>query len=86
MERSGALVAASVNIVFGMLVAWVLALKPDGNYGKGRYVLRITAPKLKAELAEKYPGTKFVKPGLLMQGQPLVDFLKDCDVAVIGRL
>jgi len=28
----------------------VLALKPEGNYGKGRYVLRITAPKLKAEL------------------------------------
>ena len=28
----------------------VLALKPSGNYGKGRYVLRVTAPKLKAEL------------------------------------
>ena len=28
----------------------VLAMKPSGNYGKGRYVLRITAPKLKAEL------------------------------------
>jgi predicted regulator of Ras-like GTPase activity (Roadblock/LC7/MglB family) len=28
----------------------VLALKPEGNYGKGRYVLRITAPKLRAEL------------------------------------
>jgi predicted regulator of Ras-like GTPase activity (Roadblock/LC7/MglB family) len=28
----------------------VLALKPEGNYGKGRYVLRVTAPKLKAEL------------------------------------
>ena len=28
----------------------VLALKPEGNHGKGRYVLRITAPKLKAEL------------------------------------
>ena len=28
----------------------VLALKPDGNYGKGRYVLRITAPRVKAEL------------------------------------
>lgn len=27
----------------------VLALKPDGNYGKGRYVLRVTAPRLKAE-------------------------------------
>jgi predicted regulator of Ras-like GTPase activity (Roadblock/LC7/MglB family) len=28
----------------------VLALRPNGNYGKGRYVLRITAPKLKSEL------------------------------------
>ena len=28
----------------------VLALKPEGNYGKGRYVLRITAPKVRAEL------------------------------------
>src|SRR5205823_5580274 len=28
----------------------VLALKPEGNYGKGRYVLRVTVPKLKAEL------------------------------------
>jgi predicted regulator of Ras-like GTPase activity (Roadblock/LC7/MglB family) len=28
----------------------VLALKPDGNYGKGRYVLRITAPKIRSEL------------------------------------
>lgn len=29
----------------------VLALTPDGNYGKGRYALRIAAPKLAAELA-----------------------------------
>jgi predicted regulator of Ras-like GTPase activity (Roadblock/LC7/MglB family) len=28
----------------------VLALKPEGNYGKGRYVLRVTAPKIRAEL------------------------------------
>ena len=28
----------------------VLALRAEGNYGKGRYVLRITAPKVKAEL------------------------------------
>ncbi|MFL5321394.1 MAG: roadblock/LC7 domain-containing protein [Myxococcaceae bacterium] len=28
----------------------VLALKPEGNYGKGRYVLRVTAPKIQAEL------------------------------------
>ena len=28
----------------------VLAMRPEGNYGKGRYVLRVTAPKVKAEL------------------------------------
>jgi predicted regulator of Ras-like GTPase activity (Roadblock/LC7/MglB family) len=28
----------------------ILAMKPEGNFGKGRYVLRITAPKVKAEL------------------------------------
>src|SRR4051794_11070059 len=28
----------------------VLAMHADGNYGKGRYMLRITAPKVKAEL------------------------------------
>lgn len=28
----------------------VLGLKPTGNYGKARYVLRITAPKVKSEL------------------------------------
>ena len=28
----------------------VLALRPEGNYGKGRYVLRMTAPHVKAEL------------------------------------
>ena len=28
----------------------VLALKPDGNFGKARYALRIAAPKVKAEL------------------------------------
>ncbi len=28
----------------------VLALRPDGNFGKGRYALRITAPQVKAEL------------------------------------
>jgi predicted regulator of Ras-like GTPase activity (Roadblock/LC7/MglB family) len=28
----------------------VLALKPEGNYGKARYALRTTAPKVKAEL------------------------------------
>jgi predicted regulator of Ras-like GTPase activity (Roadblock/LC7/MglB family) len=28
----------------------VVALRPDGNFGKARYMLRITAPKLAAEL------------------------------------
>lgn len=28
----------------------VLALLPDGNYGKGRYALRLAAPKLAKEL------------------------------------
>ena len=28
----------------------VLGLKPTGNYGKARYVLRIAAPKVKSEL------------------------------------
>lgn len=28
----------------------VMALKPEGNYGKARYVLRLTVPKVKAEL------------------------------------
>lgn len=28
----------------------VLALMPDGNYGKGRYALRLAAPKLAKEL------------------------------------
>jgi predicted regulator of Ras-like GTPase activity (Roadblock/LC7/MglB family) len=28
----------------------VLALRAEGNYGKGRYVLRLTAPKIRAEL------------------------------------
>lgn len=28
----------------------VLGLKPDCNYGKARYVMRLTAPKLKADL------------------------------------
>ncbi|MFN0061973.1 MAG: roadblock/LC7 domain-containing protein [Myxococcaceae bacterium] len=28
----------------------VLALKPDGNFGRGRFALRVAAPKVKAEL------------------------------------
>jgi predicted regulator of Ras-like GTPase activity (Roadblock/LC7/MglB family) len=27
-----------------------LALEPDGNFGKGRYLMRVTAPKLRPEL------------------------------------
>jgi predicted regulator of Ras-like GTPase activity (Roadblock/LC7/MglB family) len=28
----------------------VAALRPDGNFGKARYMLRVTAPKLRSEL------------------------------------
>jgi predicted regulator of Ras-like GTPase activity (Roadblock/LC7/MglB family) len=28
-----------------------LAIRPEGNFGKGRYLLRVVAPKLQAELA-----------------------------------
>ena len=28
----------------------VVALAPDGNYGKARYLLRVTAPRLRSEL------------------------------------
>ena len=28
----------------------VVALTPDGNFGKARYLLRVTAPKLRSEL------------------------------------
>jgi predicted regulator of Ras-like GTPase activity (Roadblock/LC7/MglB family) len=28
----------------------VLALRPEGNYGKARFLLRVTAPKVKSEL------------------------------------
>jgi predicted regulator of Ras-like GTPase activity (Roadblock/LC7/MglB family) len=28
----------------------VVALRPDGNFGKARYVLRVTAPRLRSEL------------------------------------
>ena len=27
-----------------------LAIRPDGNFGKGRYLLRVVAPKMQAEL------------------------------------
>ncbi len=41
-------------------------------------------PEIKAELAAKYPGAKFSTPGVLMQGEKLVEFLKGYDTAVIG--
>lgn len=41
-------------------------------------------PEIKAELAAKYPGAKFSTPGVLMQGEKLVEFLKGHDTAVIG--
>jgi D-3-phosphoglycerate dehydrogenase len=41
-------------------------------------------PELKAELAAKYPGAKFCPPGLLLQDDTLVEFLKGYDAAVIG--
>lgn len=28
----------------------MIALEPDGNFGKARYLLRVTAPKLRSEL------------------------------------
>ncbi len=28
----------------------VVALRPEGNYGKARYLLRVTAPKVRSEL------------------------------------
>jgi D-3-phosphoglycerate dehydrogenase len=41
-------------------------------------------PLLRAELAAKYPGAKFAEPGLLLQGESLVEFLRGFDTAVIG--
>ena len=41
-------------------------------------------PEIKAELAAKYPGAKFSTPGVLMQGEKLIEFLKGYDTAVIG--
>lgn len=56
--KTGAVTEVSVNtdrvITLMRLVSpdyfLVLALKADGNYGKARYVLRITAPRVRAEL------------------------------------
>jgi predicted regulator of Ras-like GTPase activity (Roadblock/LC7/MglB family) len=46
--------AGQVTILIRVLSAeyfLALAIRPDGNFGKGRYLLRIVAPKLQAELA-----------------------------------
>ena len=58
MLKTGAVTELSVNSekVFTIIrmvspeYFLVLALRPEGNYGKGRYVLRVTAPKVRAEL------------------------------------
>jgi predicted regulator of Ras-like GTPase activity (Roadblock/LC7/MglB family) len=45
--------AEKLTLVIRVLSAdyfMALALTPEGNYGKGRYLLRVTAPKLEAEL------------------------------------
>jgi predicted regulator of Ras-like GTPase activity (Roadblock/LC7/MglB family) len=47
IQTSGVLtVARLVTAEYFMAVA----LKPEGNFGKARYLLRVTAPKLEAEL------------------------------------
>jgi predicted regulator of Ras-like GTPase activity (Roadblock/LC7/MglB family) len=56
--KTGAVTEVSVNTERVLTVMRILspeyflflALKPEGNYGKGRYALRVTAPKVKAEL------------------------------------
>ena len=42
-------IAASVAVAIAVLVA--LTLTPEANLGKGRYLLRLLAPKLAEELA-----------------------------------
>ena len=59
MLKAGAVTEISVNTdklmtVMRMVNAdyyVVLAMTPDGNYGKGRYALRLAAPKLAKELS-----------------------------------
>jgi predicted regulator of Ras-like GTPase activity (Roadblock/LC7/MglB family) len=58
MHQAGSIAEVSINTEKLVTVArsvspdyfMVLALKPDGNYGKARYLLRITAPKVRSEL------------------------------------
>ncbi len=45
--------AASLTVLIRVLSAdyfIALAIRPDGNFGKGRYLLRVVAPKLQTEL------------------------------------
>jgi predicted regulator of Ras-like GTPase activity (Roadblock/LC7/MglB family) len=57
-HRAGALQELSIQTSGVLTVArlvtpeyfMAVALKPDGNFGKARYMLRVTAPKLEAEL------------------------------------
>jgi predicted regulator of Ras-like GTPase activity (Roadblock/LC7/MglB family) len=59
-ETNQAGAVAEISISTDVLVAvarvvspeyfMIVALKPDGNFGKARYYLRVTAPKLLAEL------------------------------------
>jgi predicted regulator of Ras-like GTPase activity (Roadblock/LC7/MglB family) len=57
-HQAGAIAELSVQserlLVVARLVSpeyfMVVALRPDGNFGKARYLLRVTAPKLLAEL------------------------------------
>jgi len=41
-------------------------------------------PELRAELSERYPGTKFPTHRRVLEGQELIDFLQGHDTAVIG--
>ncbi len=58
LHKAGGVSEFSVNtdklITVARLVSpdyfMVVALKPEGNYGKARYLLRISAPKVKSEL------------------------------------
>jgi predicted regulator of Ras-like GTPase activity (Roadblock/LC7/MglB family) len=57
-HQAGGLAEVSINtdklVTVARLVSpdyfMVVALTPEGNYGKARYLLRITAPKVRSEL------------------------------------
>ena len=58
VHQAGGLSEVSINtdklVTVARLVSpdyfMIVALKPEGNYGKARYLLRITAPKVRSEL------------------------------------